>query len=104
MRAHGKSDLCHSRGKHFLETPNSCDARDRVDVPVHGCVFNYARTSSLRLRGPTALSDSLLPTVVLPDPIGPTKTTLFRFVCIFKIINYESSLYFAPQYGQLTLP
>ena len=44
-----------------METPNSSNARDSFDVPVHCCVFNYAWISALRLRSPATLSDSLLP-------------------------------------------
>jgi hypothetical protein len=61
MRDHGKSVICHTRGKRILETPNTCHARDRVDVLVHGCIFNHARTGSLRLGSPAALSDRFLP-------------------------------------------
>ena len=61
IRDRGKSVVRHSRGKRILETPNTCHARDSVDVLVHGCIFNHARTGSLRRGGPAAISDRLLP-------------------------------------------
>jgi hypothetical protein len=37
-------------------------------------------------------------------PLDQLKQHCLDLFAFFKIINYESSLYFAPQYGQLTLP
>ena len=61
MRSHGKSELLQSSGKQNLETPNSRNERDTFNVSFDCCLFNYAWISSLRLRSPAALSDSLLP-------------------------------------------
>ncbi len=58
FRYHDKSKFHLSKGKLILEKPNTCNARDCVDVSVHDCFFNYAWTGSLCLGSPTTFSNS----------------------------------------------